>query len=1337
MYPQRTNFGCPLVPDFNFGNVYFPTSVVLPDGETFLLSYEPTPGYPGSVTGRLAQLTLPTGGNVSYSYSGSSGNGMNCATHMSTITRTLNDGRGNASQWTYVPAGVGNYTVTETDPASNTITYHFYSYLGRPAFQTEKTIADSHGNLLSTTITCYNGNNTSQSACIAPQNPIYNPTQTDVYTSLGSSAPSLVETIYDYNPYNAGTDGNVLTVKRWKVGTYPPSGSPLSTTTTTYANINGVTCGNALQYIVDHPCTSTTTNSSGVTVAQTKYTYNSAGHPTQTQNWVGGPTFLTSSAAYNTNGTIATSTDANGQVTSYAYNGASGCNNLLPTSTSTVVNSVTLTTSQTWNCFGGMVTSTTDANGQVTQYGYVDQNGVADPLLRLRSTTDPRGNTTLYTYSPTARPPTGETAMVFNSGASTVDKLTTYDGLGRPILQQTRRAPGSTNFDTVVTTYDVLGRVATTSLPCASTASVACSSPVNTTTTYDALDRPLQVTDGGGGYTQYSYSPSGSVLDTLVTVGPNPSGENLKKRQLESDNMGRLTSVCEVTGATGSGSCAQGVTATGYRTVYTYDALDRLIGVTQNAQGSPTQARSFVYDGLSRMTLEGNPESGTKTYTYDSFSSSYCASTSVGDLVATSEANGSVSCNYYDGLHRLSTAAAWTSGLNNGVCRRFRYDLTSNGVLGSPPSGVTVTDIAGQLMEAETDNCAWPITQSSMITDEWFSYSDRGEQTDVYESTPHSGGYYHVATTNWANGTMKTLAGYLASGSGFIPTVTYTPDGEGRWKSVTASSDPNPVSNTTYNAAGQITGVTYGSSDNDSFTYDPNTSRMKQYKFTLNGSSEISNLTWNANATLKTLAITDPFNSGNAQTCNHAYDDLSRVTSANCGTPWSQTFSYDPFGNITKSGSITWQPGYNQSTNHYTLAGTSYDASGNLTNDTFRTYAWDGFGKPIAIGTKTMTYDAQGRMAENLDAGVYNQFLYSPSGSLLARMNGQSAVSVRVPLPHSWALYGATNTFNHYEHLDWLGSSRLSSTQSRTMSSDIAYAPFGEPYASTSTTGVSFTGMRSDVVSASGGTTNGLFDFLARELPPTQSRWISPDPLGMGAADPSDPQSWNLYAYVNNSPLDATDPTGTDICPNGTTADVCVNDTFDNAGDSGRQVMRPLLNELQQAREAAMAALQSAADAARQWVTAPRNSTCMTVRVGAGAAGGMVVGGYIGSLGFAGGPAGFATTPAGAGTGSLIGGGVGWLSGMNNCMTGSGGGGGSSGGGGGGGKQGKFWKGLKNFRQNIKTNGLSGSARRFFQWDYTHGDVEVYNGQGQHLGSADPESGIMTKPAVPGRSLSL
>ncbi|UTA66876.1 colicin E3/pyocin S6 family cytotoxin [Emticicia sp. 21SJ11W-3] len=52
----------------------------------------------------------------------------------------------------------------------------------------------------------------------------------------------------------------------------------------------------------------------------------------------------------------------------------------------------------------------------------------------------------------------------------------------------------------------------------------------------------------------------------------------------------------------------------------------------------------------------------------------------------------------------------------------------------------------------------------------------------------------------------------------------------------------------------------------------------------------------------------------------------------------------------------------------------------------------------------------------------------------------------------------------------------------------------------------------------------------------------------------------------------------------------------------------------------------------------------------------------------------------------------------------------------------------------------SGRARwvlpdgKILEWDYQHGDVEVYNNKGKHQGSADPNTGEMTKEPVPGRT---
>src|SRR5207249_1683457 len=104
--------------------------------------------------------------------------------------------------------------------------------------------------------------------------------------------------------------------------------------------------------------------------------------------------------------------------------------------------------------------------------------------------------------------------------------------------------------------------------------------------------------------------------------------------------------------------------------------------------------------------------------------------------------------------------------------------------------------------------------------------------------------------------------------------------------------------------------------------------------------------------------------------------------------------------------------------------------------------------------------------------------------------------------------------------------------------------------------------------------------------------------------------------------------------------------------------------------------------------------------------------------------------PLGAATGGLRG----TVVGVGACMAAAGGSGGGGGGGGGGGR---FWKSLKPFRGKTKTNGLSGGARRFFERDFTHGDLEVYDGEGRHLGSANPETGEMTKPPVPGRRITI
>jgi RHS repeat-associated protein len=120
------------------------------------------------------------------------------------------------------------------------------------------------------------------------------------------------------------------------------------------------------------------------------------------------------------------------------------------------------------------------------------------------------------------------------------------------------------------------------------------------------------------------------------------------------------------------------------------------------------------------------------------------------------------------------------------------------------------------------------------------------------------------------------------------------------------------------------------------------------------------------------------------------------------------------------------------------------------------------------------------------------------------------------------AVYTSSGILN-YSHSDWLGSSRLLTTPSRTLYVDEAYAPYGEPYAA-SGSWVQFTS------NGNQWTASGVDDFMFRHYHPVQGRWISPDPAGLAAANPADPQSGNRYAYVGNRPLNTVDPLGLEEC---------------------------------------------------------------------------------------------------------------------------------------------------------------------------------------------------------------
>jgi RHS repeat-associated protein len=302
---------------------------------------------------------------------------------------------------------------------------------------------------------------------------------------------------------------------------------------------------------------------------------------------------------------------------------------------------------------------------------------------------------------------------------------------------------------------------------------------------------------------------------------------------------------------------------------------------------------------------------------------------------------------------------------------------------------------------------------------------------------------------------------------------------------------------------------------------------MNQYKFNVGTQSITGNTIWDPNGSLKQLAITNQLNSADTQTCNYTHEDLGRIDSVDCGAAkWQQNFTYDVFGNITKTvpgrgTGIGFQPDYSASSNWITsLPGIipTTDADGRMTYDGTHNYAWDVEGKMVTVDATTLTYDALGRLVEKNVGSTINEFVFGPLGDKFAQMSGATLQKAFVPLPTKAAVYAGSG-LAYYRHEDHLGSSRFATTPTRTMYSSTAYAPFGEPYSQAGTTDLSFAGHDQD-------TASGIHDALFRKYVPVQGRWLSPDPAGMAAVDPTNPQSWNRYAYVGNNPLGWTDPLG-------------------------------------------------------------------------------------------------------------------------------------------------------------------------------------------------------------------
>ena len=260
-----------------------------------------------------------------------------------------------------------------------------------------------------------------------------------------------------------------------------------------------------------------------------------------------------------------------------------------------------------------------------------------------------------------------------------------------------------------------------------------------------------------------------------------------------------------------------------------------------------------------------------------------------------------------------------------------------------------------------------------------------------------------------------------------------------------------------------------------------------------------------------------------------AYDPFNRLSSSNKNSGLQAfTYGYDRYGNRVSQNSNGTQGGpapqyVFDNNNRISGSGVSYDALGEILTDGLgNSFTWDAEGRLIQVNqgstvVATYSYDAEGRRVH----GPNGEYVYDAAGNMITQLglNGVWNFGEIYAAGRHLATYsnGTTNFF----HADWLGTKRVVTALNGTSSQTCTGLPFGDGVSCTGTN-TSFNGFTDDIHDPEDNLEHTLF----RKYSSTEGRWLTPDPAGMGSADPANPQSWNRYVYVTDNAVNAVDPTG-------------------------------------------------------------------------------------------------------------------------------------------------------------------------------------------------------------------
>ncbi|MEV4110409.1 polymorphic toxin-type HINT domain-containing protein [Nonomuraea sp. NPDC049695] len=849
-------------------------------------------------------------------------------------------------------------------------------------------------------------------------------------------------------------------------------------------------------------------------------------------SWNGGPQYVTvGTTTFDVYGRPQVVTDASGGRTTTKYTPATG-----PVTHTEVTNAAGHVTKTEVEPAWGIPTATIDVNDKRTDLVY-------DPLGRLTGVWLPGHAKSTYPSAPNMKfgyqirtdgPTTVSTSTLRNDGVSYTTGYALYDGLLR--ARQTQQpAPGGGRVvdDTL---YDTRGLVYKTNADYYAEGSPGSTLwtpasdddvPGQNVTVYNGMEWPTaqifrkrgseqwRTTTAYGGDRVSVDPPVGSTPITKIT---NARGQLVELRQYKGD------------GPTGDYDA----------TTYSYTPTGQPATIKDPAGTTWT----YHYDLRGRLSQLDDPDKGTAKLTYDD---------KTDRLLTTTDARGKSIFFTYDALGRKTAEYEGTSAGGTKLAE-WTYDKLSDGtVVNGQPTASTryVKNATTGAMDAYT----------TAVTGFDDAYRTLGTKTTIPAAEGALAGTYETGTDYNLDGTVHRNV-LPAAGGLLKETLLYGYDELGN--PTTTRGLTTYVTSTSYSKLGQLLDMmmsTGGKRVKETNFYDEGTGRLTRSLYERE-TSPISvadtNYTYDQSGNITKIADSPSGQTPDVQCFRQDY--LQRLTEAwtatdDCASdpsqnvvggpaPYWQSFAYDIVGNRTKevdhqaSGDVT---------KTYTYAGagkpqphtlSSVEYKGGTRDGQIDSYTYDAAGNTTERGSgRALEWDLEGHLAKSTDPSGVSTFLYDANGDRLIRRDPTSTTlyvaGMEVRLDTKTGAKTATRYYSHggqivaartNKGVTWLASDNHGTTDA-SVSDDDTQAPlrrYFTPFGQLRGSPPSYWPGQKGFVGGTIDEATSLTHLGAREYDAETGRFISVDPV----FDATDPQSWNGYAYADNSPVTKSDPSG-------------------------------------------------------------------------------------------------------------------------------------------------------------------------------------------------------------------